>query len=413
MIESLQQLLRIESIAMPNAGPFPYGEGPARALDYALELCATLGFRTKNVDYRYGYAEIGQGSEIIGILAHLDTVPAGNGWTYPPFDGTIDDGKLYGRGVEDDKGPAIACIYAMKDLLDSGMPLNKRIRLIFGQDEETGNWLDIKAYCENEELPTCGFTPDACFPAIYGEKGILIAGMAMPLEQSGLTKAAGGSAPNMVPDDCSVEINGTTYDATGRTAHGSTPWEGDNAITKLMNTLSQLPQPPHFAQSYMALMGDSLCGHYMGIDFHDEQSGTLSINAGYLTVEDTEIRIYFDIRYPVTASGEEVLARMEKAAAPYGFRVWKQHEIRPVYMDKQGRVITSLLEAYRKITGDFSEPLVVGGGTYARAMNNIVAFGPGFPGRASTEHEANEHMEIESLLKLRKIYYEALKKLLS
>lgn len=132
--------------------------------------------------------------------------------------------------------------------------------------------------------------------------------------------------------------------------------------------------------------------------------GLLTINAGQLAVEEGEVRVYFDTRYPVTASGETVLARMRAAAAPYGLRVWKRHEMRPVYMDKNSRVIRSLLAAYREQTGDMGEPLVVGGGTYARAMKNIVAFGPGRPGRASTEHEADEHLPVEELLRLREIY---------
>ena len=136
--------------------------------------------------------------------------------------------------------------------------------------------------------------------------------------------------------------------------------------------------------------------------------GLLTINAGQLAVEGGEVRVYFDIRYPVTASGETVLARMRAAAAPYGLRVWKRHEMRPVYMDKNSRVIRSLLAAYREQTGDMGEPLVVGGGTYARAMKTIVAFGPGRPGRASTEHEADEHLPVEELLRLREIYREPL-----
>lgn len=140
--------------------------------------------------------------------------------------------------------------------------------------------------------------------------------------------------------------------------------------------------------------------------------GLLTINAGQLAVEEGEVRVYFDIRYPVTASGETVLARMRAAAAPYGLRVWKRHEMRPVYMDKNSRVIRSLLAAYREQTGDMGEPLVVGGGTYARAMKNIVAFGPGRPGRASTEHETDEHLPVEELLRLREIYRAALEKLL-
>lgn len=194
MKRSLRELCRIESVAgIDVSDDAPYGAGCAQALDYALELCRRLGFETKLCDkHRCGWAQIGAGDTVVGILAHLDVVPAGSGWSHPAYDLTEENGRLYGRGVSDDKGPAIACIYAMKDILDAGISLKRRVRIIFGQSEESGDWDDMAYYREHEELPVFGFTPDADFPAIYGEKRLLNYKLTMPLEGSGLLDIRGG-----------------------------------------------------------------------------------------------------------------------------------------------------------------------------------------------------------------------------
>ena len=170
MLQDLKGLVSIESVSGQPEGELPFGEGPHLALEYCLDLCSKLGFRTGRCENYMGYAEIGEGDKLMGILVHLDVVPAGPGWTVEPFDATIKGDRIYGRGVIDDKGPAIAAIYAMKELADSGKPLGKRVRIIFGCSEETGEWKDMEYYKAHEELPDFGFTPDADFPLIYAEK---------------------------------------------------------------------------------------------------------------------------------------------------------------------------------------------------------------------------------------------------
>jgi len=420
MIESLSKLIAFPSVAEPGNEEAPYGHTVKAALEYVLELCDSLGFRTKNCDNRVGWAEIGDGDELVGILVHLDVVPAGDGWRYPPFECTLDDDRLYGRGTVDDKGPAIACIYAMKDILDSGSKCIRRIRLIFGQTEEVGEWTDMQAYQQTEDMPTFGFTPDAFFPAIYGEKGIAFVKLSMPLESSGIVRITGGNAVNMVADHCKAVIRSSDgklieLDAAGVSAHGSMPELGHNAITILMDTAYDMHSNGKIdcplAVFYKEKIGDCLNGEKIGCAISDEQSGKLTFNVGMIESDENVVDIHVDIRYPVAYTADDVLARLEREVTSYGLSVSIEENSLPVYMDKDGPVIGTLLEAYSEVTDDRSEPLVIGGGTYARAMGNIVAFGPLLPGRESVEHMPNEYISVEDLEMIRKIYRLALMKM--
>ncbi|MGI5962691.1 MAG: Sapep family Mn(2+)-dependent dipeptidase [Lawsonibacter sp.] len=419
MLSKLGELIAINSVAWVDPTPqAPYGSGPAAALDYMLGLCAKLGFRVKNCDGHVGWAEIGQGDEMVGILCHLDVVPAGEGWNYPPFALTIQDGRAYGRGVTDDKGPAMCCVYAMKDLLDAGKPTKRRIRIIFGLSEEGGDWDDMAYYTAHEERPVFGITPDADFPAIYGEKGILSFELRMPLAQSGLVSAQGGSAANVVPARCQATYldehgNPVTLEAQGKAAHASTPEDGQNAISALMEQLAQVPGlHSSFVDFYQTYIGWDYNGGKMGCGLEDEKSGKLTLNAGVLKVEDEDLVLILNVRNPVTFSKEDVLTPVQAAAATCGMSVTLTENNPPIYMDKNGPVISALLEVYRQATGDLEhQPTVIGGGTYARAMDNIVAFGPMLPGRELTEHMENEYALVEDLFLCRTIYRNALEKL--
>lgn len=412
MIETLKKLLQYRSVAEHGEGEFPYGKEVADAKDYMLNLCSSFGFKTKDADGKYAYAEIGEGEELIGILCHLDVVPEGDGWDYPAFDGTIaeTDGeqRLYGRGTIDDKGPAVANVFAMKDILDSGRPLNKRIRIIFGQSEENGDWDDISAYKAAEELPSYGYTPDGEFPAIYGENGITLFKVTYPLSKSGLKDIKGGSAPNAVPDYCCGETaDGQFFEAHGKAAHGCAPWLGENALSK---GLEKLDVP--YAKMFNALIGWDLKGEKLGIAYADEQSGALSLNAGKVFIEGEDICLYLDIRYPVTADVDQIVQGISEKFAAYGASVQMIHHMAPVYMDKNGPVMKALLSAYRQVTGDETDAMTTGGGTYARSMENIIAFGPVFPGHACTEHEKNEYILVDDFLMIREVYRKALEGLL-
>lgn len=413
MIEEIKELVKIESVTgAPAEGPLPYGKSVDDALSYVLSLCNSFGFRTKNCDYKIGYAEIGEGKELIGILVHLDVVPAGGGWTKNPFDSVEENGKLFGRGVIDDKGTAIAAIYAMKELLESGRPLYRRIRIIFGLQEETGDWEDMEWYKSHEELPHMGFTPDSKFPAIYCERGIGLYRLEMDKEKSGLVTAEGGTAANMVPDSASCRVlmrNGDLihFSEKGKSAHGSRPEEGENAISRLMDSIYKSSCDCPFAHWYMKQIGFGYHGEHMNLNLSDE-SGQLTLNAGKLSIEGNNVVLLLDVRFPVTYTAEKVLTGLCHATNPFGIKATLVSAEKPVYLKKDSEILQALMAAYRGITGDFREPEIIGGGTYARAMDNIVAFGPAFPCKERTEHMADEYALVDDLYRAKDIYRLAL-----
>jgi succinyl-diaminopimelate desuccinylase len=427
LVEAAQRIIRIPSVKAKGCPGMPFGNDIADCLEYVLSLCGSLGFRTKNCDGFVGYAEVGDGAEMLGILAHLDVVPAGGGWTYPPFGGEIHEGKLYGRGAIDDKGPAVAAVFALKSVLDAGLPLHKRVRLIFGTDEES-DWEDMDHYVKYEELPTFGFTPDADFPLIYAEKGILQFDLAATGAETGRANAiSGGEAANMVPDSCRATVtlrNGTTMDvcAEGKAAHASTPEDGENAIAKVMERLHAMKANgeiecsemlARFIDFYHDKIGDCLHGEKINCALRDEQTGPLTMNAGMIDASDEKVSLSIDIRCPVSFSQEEVTGRIGKEAREYGLSMQNIYYLKPVFLDRNSDMIGKLLGVYRRATGDESEPIAMGGGTYARAMDNIVAFGPLFPGREAMEHKRDEFIILEDLYKIADIYADAIRELAS
>ena len=320
-LDAILGLVSIESIARVNVTPeAPYGEGPAKALQYVMALCEKLGIRTVNLDGKIAWAEIGQGEEIVGVLGHLDTVPAGSGWAHNPG-GELCGDRLYGRGVADDKGPTLAALFAMKELQDAGVSLNRRVRLIFGQCEESGDWDDMNYYKQTQQLPVFGFTPDAEFPAIYGEKEILNFQLSLPVSESGLVHIEGGNAANMVADWCRCAYraaDGTehTLETHGRSAHASTPEKGENAITAMMEALHKAGVESPLVDFYQAHIGSDLNGVKMGCGLEDVQSGKLTLNAGVLRTEKGEIVLTLDIRSPVTFNRAAVETPIAAACAP-------------------------------------------------------------------------------------------------
>lgn len=449
MIQSLQELIRIRSVEGEPRENMPFGEGPYQALNYMLNLAKSMGFQTLNVDNYAGHIDLGSGEETVGILVHVDVVPEGEGWTYPPYGGEIHDGKIYGRGAIDDKGPAIAVLYAMKAIQESGLSISKKVRMILGTNEET-NWEDIPYYLKRVKKPDLAFVPDADFPVIHGEKGILVLDLKKKLNQPSkgnlvLEKIQGGNAPNMVPDACTavllvegnirqdVEnilrnfVKETGWDLSlkdigsgkvvisskGKSAHGSTPEKGINAISQLMKFLGELPFEDcgvgEFIRIYNRHIGMEYYGESIGCGFEDEISGKLIFNVGMIYVDEKEAAVTVNIRYPITISSQEVYPGMHQSLKDTGIEIIEQEDMKPIYIPEDHELIQKLMQVYREKTGDMkSKPIVIGGGTYARAIENAVAFGPLFPGQPGVEHQKDEYISIDSLLQCAKIYAEAI-----
>lgn len=408
MIEALQKLVSFQSIAKEEGPEYPYGKEVCGAKEYVLELAKSFGMRVEDVPGKYAYIEIGAGPRLIGILSHLDVVPAGDGWTQDPFGGEIVDGRIYGRGTTDDKGPTIAVLYAMKALKEKAT-LSARIRLILGQTEENGEWRDIEAYTDAEEIPECGFTPDGDFPAIQNELGAMVFRVQMP--QSGFLQGEGGTAPNMVPARARVKTEFGTYEASGKACHGCAPWLGLNGISELMEKVHQAEPENRFLRMYADLIGKTIYGEKLGIAAEDE-SGKLTLNVGLFEVQDETATLMVDIRYPAKKNPDEISGSLVRQFSSYGASCECVYHVRPLYTPSDSPVLGALLSAYREVTGDDSRPISIGGGTYAKAMPNMVAFGPNFPGHENREHMEDEYILVEDFLKLEEIYERALAYLL-
>jgi len=411
----LEGLMKIPSVAVRGDAEYPFGKDCADALDYTLGVCEKYGFRVKKCSNLLGYAEIGEGDEMVAILAHLDVVPEGGAWTYPAFGLTRDtvDGetRLYGRGIEDDKGPAMICIHAMKSLVEENVKLKRRVRIIFGLTEESGEWIDMNYYRENEELPVMGFTPDAAFPVGFGEKGIMHLTLTMPISNAGVTAVSGGDAANKVPDECECTVAGKTYRGVGKSAHGSTPSLGKNAILDCMAKVDE-ENPCGLSRFILGCFDERCDGALVNAALRDDVSGPLTLNVGVIKKDGDSIVTVIDIRYPVTVSDSDaIIENIRKSVAEYGVQLTVLENKAPVYFDKSSKLITTLTEVFNNATGLNCEPFTMGGGTYARAMPNIVSFGPAMPGAAEVAHQKNEYMPEATVDKAFEIYKTAIMRL--
>ncbi|MFC4768870.1 dipeptidase PepV [Effusibacillus consociatus] len=443
IIGCLQELLRIPSVGEESCDPNkPFGEETDRALQYMLNLGVSHGCKVRNVDGYAGHIEIGDSDEYVAVLAHLDVVPAGTGWTYPPFGAEIHEGKIFARGAIDDKGPAMAAFYGLLAVKASGLPLRKKVRLILGIDEET-DWRCMDHYFRKEPLPWGGFTPDADFPLIYAEKGILHFALSKPRDSvHGINlypvEIIGGDRPNMVPDSCRATLivssqyipvfqttlerfcneHGISYTLSeqgetkfaltveGKSAHGSLPELGVNAITLMGKILSQFPSAESAFFEFLSSADPE--GSFLGIQCSDEITGKLSCNLGLLEVNENSVRMVFDVRYPIDRTGEELVQLVQQTVRQFSFQLDVLNDKKPLYVPKDSPVVTTLQRVYEKLAHQSSVPLAIGGGTYARAIPNAVAFGPLFPGMEDLAHQKDECIDIEHLIQITNLYANAI-----
>lgn len=428
-LESLKTIVSYPSVLNEGENGTPFGQSIQNVLEKMLEITRSLGFKTY-IDPKgyYGYAEIGQGEELLAVLCHLDVVPAGDlsDWETPPFEATIKDGWIHGRGVQDDKGPSLAALYAVKALMDAGVTFNKRIRFIYGTDEET-LWRCMARYNELEETATLGFAPDSSFPLTYAEKGLL----QIKLHGSGSQELAieAGEAFNVVPakasytgnlaDSLEVELKTQAfeYERTADTVtvigvpkHSKDAAEGVNAIVRLATGLNPLIQ--HSAIQFIAeAVREDATGSRLFGEISDEPSGTLSFNVSGLSLDQDKSEIRIDMRIPVLADKDKLVQELSQIAEEYQLRYEEFDYLAPLYVPLDSELVSTLMAVYKEKTNDNSPAVSSGGATFARTMPNCVAFGALFPGALQTEHQANERTVIDDLYKAMDIYAETIYRL--
>lgn len=408
IIEDISGIIKFDSSQKPAEENAPFGAGARGALDYFLSLAKSFGFKTHDYDGYAGEVIFGEGEEF-AILAHLDVVPAGGGWTKEPFGGEIDtvNKRIWGRGAMDDKGPAVIALYCMKALKDEGFTPKRKIKLIVGCNEESG-WACIDYYKAHAHMPEEGFSPDADFPVIYAEKGILQ--LKLKFNVAGdYSSLRGGERGNMVCDYCEATAPfdkeklaqlGLAYDngkiiAHGKSAHGSTPELGINAIDPVLQ--------------YLGLHGvrDMLFGKRFGLTVLKDETGALTFSPNIIEGGKDCIFVTCDIRYPATMCDLNVFKPIAAAGIEYEIL----HSQKPLFNDRECFLINTLCGVYNEVTGKSVTPIAIGGGTYARALKCGAAFGPEEEGEENTIHQADEYITFEKVERCFKIYKLAIERL--
>ncbi len=449
LIRDLQGLLRIKSVLNESTSTkdAPLGIEVKKALDYMLELGERDGFTSKNVGNLAGHLEMGSGDGLIAGLCHVDVVPEGDGWSVDPYGGEVKDGKIFARGAIDDKGPTLAAYYGMKIVNELGVPINKRIRLIIGTDEES-EWRCVNHYFEHEEMPEMGFAPDADFPIINAEKGIVDFDLKQkrnsPKEHGAkitLISFFSGRRYNMVPDHAravldiqcdhtellqlfndfqySQDVNGSYYvesgyvvlELEGISAHGMEPDNGKNAgllLASFLSTIKLDRKGMDFVNAAVHFFFGDSRGRTLGVQHNDEAMGDLTINVGKMTFNDEDGgRFGLNMRYPASFSLEEGMEEIMRKAEGSNFEVTNVSNLKPHYVPSDDILIQKLTKVYEEQTKEKAELLSISGGTYARSLNKGVAFGALFPGRPDVAHQKDEYVEIEDLLKATALYAQA------
>lgn len=460
ILNDLAELVAIKSVYSEPTADAPYGEGCRKAIEWFVDKARSYGLTAENIDNACAYAEVGKGKECIGVLAHVDVVPAGNGWATDPFTMVEEGGKIYGRGVGDDKGSVVVCLHALKELKDTGAKLSRRVRLIVGADEERGSSC-IRHYVERGgEIPAMSFVPDSEFPIINSEKGISHIRLdfkdgalgknissftgaqcfnAVPdrssfcvVQGSALEKAIANTCGGTASADCfktapaapvlvslgarfsDFELerrrDGLFIAANGVAEHASTPEKGDSALWKTIAFLAAYNGAigSEFLESIYDKLCTPLAAQKLGIYVDDEKSGDLTMCMSYAEFKDDTLSIVVDFRLPLGVTAESVAAAAEKGT---GCKATVLDYHPNLYIAEDAPLIKKLLGVYRRLTGDMRPPIKTGGGTYARELPNAVAFGCTPLGMDINMHRADENFPVAQLFENYAIYLEAMKEL--
>ena len=439
MVATVQEWVRVPSVANDDVQPgTPFGPDVRRMLDKAMADADQMGFKTESFDGYIGHADLSEGDdeEALAILAHLDVVPVGDGWKLEPFGAEIKDGRIYGRGSSDDKGPAVAAMYAMRAVQQAGIPLKRKVRLILGCDEES-NWTDIDHYKKVAHMPRMGFSPDASYPVINIEKGMCGLGLTADVAKEGLEIISFnvGERPNVVPGQAVATIKGgielaekaghisrkygwpvsaeakdgvVTLTATGINGHAAMPESARNAIGQMLITLRDLGAEGAI-KTLADAVGTEYDGESLGIKVADKISGPLTCNMGIIRVDAERVYARLDIRFPLLVN-PDMLTHVIRQHLP-GFTVDGARAKTPHYVPENSELVQELLNAYHEVSGLEKKAIAIGGGTYARSLREGVAFGASFPGDEDVAHQADEYVSIDSLVKSMKIIAYAIVKL--
>ena len=437
VVKEIQSAVRVKSVKEAPLPGMPFGEGPAKALAHFMDLAKKLGFKAENFNNYAMHIDMGEGEETLGILAHVDVVPEGDNWTYPPYSGTIADGKIFGRGTLDDKGPAVISLFAMKAIADSGIKLNKKIRMILGADEESGSAC-LKYYFGELKMPypDIAFTPDSSFPVTYAEKGMVRVKIKKKFNTLQDEVIKGGNAFNSVPNEAhgvipvdmlgevrnknKVEFvrEGNIYKifSAGIPAHGAYPSKGYNAVSALFEVLKNIEVKNEelkglvtFFDKFVKMETD---GKSFGVKCTDGETGELTLNLGKMSLENNELEICLDMRVPVKIELDKIEETIKKNVEDYGYEFELYSKTKPLYVPKDSFLVSTLMNIYKELTGDNdAEPVAIGGGTYAKYAKNAVAFGALLPDQEDRMHQRDEYLEISKIDKLLQIYVEAIYRL--
>ena len=444
IVNSTCEIINIPSVFDGNDGT-PFGVHTIEALNYMLDLGKSFGFKTKNIDNKCGYIEFGEGDKLLGIIAHLDVVPADDNWIYSPFNAHIDNNNIYGRGTIDDKGPAIATLYAMKAVADNYVLKDKRVRLILGLNEEN-NWKCIERYKETEEMPDISFSPDANFPCIYAEKTIESLYLKQKYEKFSTLYieeiSTNNNAINVVPKYCSVtlgfdsskiiNISNTTKNiidkykynisieeinnshikliSLGTAAHAAHPELGVNALSRLLIVLYDLFNEYNIhldiLDYFIKYIGDDYTGKKLEINFEDE-SGILTLNTAQFLLKDNYLSIGFNLRIPVTYNYNNIEKEFKKHCTN-NLKITIARIQPPIHFEKNHPLVEKLCDIFNDYNNSNLEPMAIGGGTYARAFQNCISFGPQMPYSKDMCHQTDEYISINNLLFCTKVYAKAI-----
>lgn len=440
MVDKVMKLVEIKSVSdyNPSNKEEPFGAGCKKVLDKALEMSRELGFPTKNYDYYCGTALLkGKIEEQIGIFAHLDIVPEGNGWSFDPYKPFVKDGFIFGRGTTDNKGAAVASLFTLKCLKDLGVDLKHSVLMFYGCSEELGMH-DVRYYFEREKAPVFSFTSDAEFSMCHGEKGILEANLVSDVSNTNLIDFHGGDVSNMVPDsayaimsgldieklkkdilplgDFEVEAvsKGVKISAKGFCGHAAFPENAVSATRKLAEAIDKLNIATGNAKRAVHFISEAFADCYgegLGIACCDDVSGKTTHIGGRIRIIDGKIIQNINVRYAIKADQDLLISNLKKKCADNGFKVEDLDNNKPTYMPLDNPVLQILNDTCNEVLGSDLKPYVMGGGTYARKIPNAIGYGPGiretnnpFCKGKGSGHQPDEVVMIKNLANAIKIY---------